>query len=222
MSGTPAHPARAAERRHSARSERTLLVSWLLSSPGPIVTAVAVAMSSSATQIADAIRRTVELAALFTGWWTYRRRRVTPTPEERLRLERRAEVTVAVAMACSGAAMLVIGVYRFFRYQPGGNVTVGLLVALLGAGVNAFFWFRYTALLRHAPDAVLAAQLRLYRAKTLVDVCVTTALGAVAFFPAHPATHYVDTLGSVVVAGYLIQQALTFRRPAAGAVNGTS
>lgn len=211
MSDLRSQPPNAADASHSARSERTLLVSWLLSSPGPIVTGIAVAMSSSATQIADAIRRTVELTALITGWVVYRRRRGVLGAAERRQLERRAEVSVAVAMACSGAAMLLIGVYRFFRYEPGGNVAVGLAVAVMGTGVNAFFWFRYSALLRHAPDAVLAGQLMLYRAKTLVDLCVTTALAAVAFFPTHPATHYVDTLGSVVVAGYLIQQAFTFR-----------
>lgn len=108
--------------------------------------------------------------------------------------------------------MLGIGGYRFFNYEPGGNVVVGLIVALLGTGVNATFWVRYSALLRHAFDPVIAGQLTLYRAKTLVDLAVTGALLAVVLAPAHPVTHYVDTLGSVVVAGYLIYQALSFRR----------
>lgn len=176
------------------------------------MTAVAVAMSSSATQIADAIRRTVELAALVTGWWVFRKRKGALTQEERSRLERRSELSVAIAMACSGAAMLGIGAYRFFSYDPGGNVLVGLTVAVLGAGVNAGFWLRYSRLQRHAFDPVLAVQQRLYRAKTFVDLCVTTALLTVALIPWHPVTKYVDSMGSMVVAFYLIQQALTFRR----------
>ncbi len=196
----------------SAKSERTLLVSWLLSAPGPLVTGIAVAMSSSATQIADAIRRTVELAALFTGWWVFGRRKVAATEAARLRLERSAEVGVAVAMGASGLAMLVIGGYRFFNYAPGGNVIVGLIVAILGTGVNAAFWVRYTSLLRHGFDRVLAGQRKLYRAKTMVDLAVMTALLMVALIPAHPLTHYVDTLGSIVVAGYLLHQAFAFRR----------
>ncbi|MFA5552379.1 MAG: cation transporter [Trueperaceae bacterium] len=197
---------------HSAKSERTLLVSWLLSAPGPLVTGVAVAMSSSATQIADAIRRTVELAALFIGWWAFRRRKSVAVEAERQRLERRVEVSVAVALAVSGTVMLGIGGYRFFNYEPGGNVVVGLIVAVLGTGVNAFFWARYSGLLRHAFDPVIGGQLRLYRAKTLVDLAVTAALLTVMFAPTHPATHYVDTVGSVFVAGYLLYQALSFRR----------
>ena len=200
---------------HATKSERTLLVAWLLSAPGPVVTAIAVAMSSSATQIADAIRRTVEFAALVTGWWVFRARKGVPDEQARGRLERRAETSVSVARACSGLAMLAVGGYRFFEYEPGGNVTVGLLVAFLGAGVNAGFWLRYTRLLRVAGDAVIAAQRRLYRAKTFVDLVVTAALLSVALIPTHPATHYVDTLGSVVVAGYLLQQALGSRRAGA-------
>lgn len=205
---------RSTDPSHAARSERTLLVSWLLSSPGPIVTAVAVAMSSSATQIADAIRRTVELGALITGWAVFRRRGRAVSESDIITLERRAELTVAVAMGLSGAAMLTVGVYRFFRYELGGNVLIGLTVATLGLGVNAFFWARYAALLRHAQDAVLQGQLKLYRAKTLVDVCVVLALLSVAVIPKHPATHYIDSVGSVVVAGYLLQQAFTFRKRA--------
>src|SRR5690625_4735453 len=194
---------------HDAGSERTLLASWLLSAPGPLVTGIAVAMSSSATQIADAIRRTVELGALFTGWWTYRRRRTAPGPAEVATLERRSRRTVAAAMFLSGLAMLAVGVYRFFRHEPGGNVTVGLAVASLGLLVNGLFWVRYARILRRGPDPVIAGQLRLYRAKTVVDSGVVLALLAVAFIPDHPVTHYADSLGSVAVAGYLIQQALT-------------
>lgn len=207
----PAAP-RSDDDKHALKSERTLLVSWLLSAPGPLVTAIAVAMSSSATQIADAVRRTVELGALFTGWWVFRRRKGVGSEEAKAKLERRAEVSVAVALACSGVVMLAIGGYRFFKYEPGGNVIVGLAVAVLGTGVNAAFWARYSRLLRHVFDPVVAVQQKLYRAKTLVDLSVTTALLTVMLIPTHPVTHYVDTLGSTVVAGYLIQQALRFRR----------
>src|SRR5690625_330747 len=194
---------------HDAGSERTLLASWLLSAPGPLVTGIAVAMSSSATQIADAIRRTVELGALFTGWWTYRRRRTAPGPAEVATLERRARRTVAAAMFLSGLAILAIGVYRFFRHEPGGNVTAGLAAASRGLLVHRVLLVRYTRITRRGPDPVIAAELRLSRATTVVDSGVVRALLAVAFIPDHRLTHYADSRGSVAVGGYLIQQALT-------------
>jgi predicted permease len=51
---------------------------------------------------------------------------------------------------------------------------------------------------------VIAAQRDLYRAKAFVDFCVGTALATVAIAPDQPATQYVDVLGSVIVAAYLL------------------
>jgi len=48
----------------------------------------------------------------------------------------------------------------------------------------------------------------LYRAKALVDLCVVTALAAVVIAPFHAATPYVDLLGSIFVASYLLWNGL--------------
>ena len=55
---------------------------------------------------------------------------------------------------------------------------------------------------------MIAGQQQLYRAKVLVDVCVVAALAAVAIAPGHPVTRYVDLLGSVIVAVYLLWNGL--------------
>ena len=81
---------------------------------------------------------------------------------------------------------------------------MGLAIAVLGLTVNGWFWRRYALLTREQYSAVIAAQQQLYRAKTSVDLCVVIALAAVAIAPDHPATHYVDILGSVTVAGLLV------------------
>jgi len=57
---------------------------------------------------------------------------------------------------------------------------------------------------RANPNAILAVQSRLYRAKSFVDACVTIALATVAVSPASAAAYYMDIVGSVVVAAYLI------------------
>lgn len=53
--------------------ERTLLASILLSSPGPLVLGTALFFGRSSTQIADFVRRTSELAAIFVSWIVFRR-----------------------------------------------------------------------------------------------------------------------------------------------------
>jgi len=47
-------------------------------------------------------------------------------------------------------------------------------------------------------------QARLYRAKSLVDWCITIALLSVVFMPMSPVSYWLDFTGSVIVALYLI------------------
>ncbi len=196
------------------KSERTLLAALLLSAPGPIVTGIAAITSHSTTQMADFVRRTAELVASFMSWWVYRklRRDASIDGAGRERLERLAKLSVGGAMTCSGAALFIIGLLRMFIYKPSGNVTMGLVIAILGLLTNSWFWVRYTALSREQGSPVLAAQRTLYRAKAFVDFCVVSALFAVAIAPTHPATRYVDALGSVIVSIYLLWNGLNMVR----------
>ena len=75
---------------------------------------------------------------------------------------------------------------------------------MLGVIANTLFWRKYTKLNKDEPNAIIAVQARLYRAKSLVDGCVTAALLSVALFPASEVSFYLDFLGSVVVALYLV------------------
>ena len=85
-----------------------------------------------------------------------------------------------------------------------GNVIPGLSIAVMGVIANTIFWRKYAKLNRAEPNAILAVQARLYRAKSLVDGCVTIALLFVAIAPKAKASYYVDLIGSVIVAVYLI------------------
>lgn len=199
--------------KQAASREKVLRTSLLLSAPGPLFTGLAVISSQSTTQIADFIRRGVELIALFLSWWVFRRiQRNAVSAAEQRRLERLTGYSVAGAMIFSGGIMLALALSRMGTFEPGGKVTLGLTIAVLGLLTNGWFWRRYTALTREHYSAVIAAQQNLYRAKTLVDLCVVIALGAVAIAPAHPATRYVDILGSVTVAGYLLWSGLRMAR----------
>lgn len=203
-----------AKNDHSARSERTLLTSVVMSAPGPLVTGIAAASSHSATQIADFIRRSAELVALFVSWWVFRKLRGSGGSDDlrRIRLERAANLSVAGAMVSSGIAMLVVGVSSLATYEASGDVSMGLIIAVLGLITNTWFWWRYRSIARERFDPVIAGQQKLYRAKAFVDLCVVVALSAVAIAPSHPVTRYVDAFGSIIVAGYLLFQGLAVGR----------
>ena len=194
----------------SSSRQKTLLTALLLSAPGPLVTGIALVSSHSTTQLADFLRRGVELVAIFISWWVFRKLHQPPAMGEAdpARLERVAGLSTAAAMGISGVVLMGVALSRLTVFTPGGNVTMGLIIAVLGMVTNAWFWRRYTVLTQEQYSPVIAAQQQLYRAKTSVDVCVVTALTAVAIAPAYAITRYVDLLGSIAVALYLLWSGL--------------
>lgn len=188
--------------------ERTLLASVLLSSPGPIVVGLGLFLGRSSTQLADFIRRSAELASIIVSWIVFRilHKNGKPDAARKEKLEPIANLCVGVAMCLSGAAILFVAL--FSPNTEKGNVIPGLVIAVLGVTTNTWFWLRYRKLNREEPDAILAVQSKLYRAKSLVDACITIALTVVAISPASPAAWYVDLVGSIIVAVYLVMNGI--------------
>ncbi len=188
--------------------ERTLLTSLVLSSPGPLVLGSGLLIGFSSTLLADFLRRSSELVAIIISWVVFRmlhgKKKVEETQKERL--ERIAKVCVGVAMCLSGAAMIFVAL--FSAKAASGNVIPGLVIALLGVTTNSWFFLRYRRLNREKPNAILAVQSKLYRAKSLVDICVVIALVVIAVAPDAPMTRWVDMGGSIVVASYLIMNGI--------------
>jgi len=193
-------------KQQAASREKTLLVALLLSMWAPLATGIAVILSHSTTQLADFIRRSVELIALFVSWFVFRAimRKETISQGEKARMERLASLLTAAALFCSGIVILIVALSRLTDFEPGGNVYPGMAIAFLGLVTNSWFWRRYTRLTREQYNPIIDAQAYLYRAKSFVDLCVLAALTAVAINPAHIVTRYVDLLGSVAVVIYLL------------------
>jgi divalent metal cation (Fe/Co/Zn/Cd) transporter len=175
----------------------------------------------ASTQLADFTRRTAELLAILVSYFVFRQlhRNGDPDPARKASLEHTVNSVVGVAMCLSGAAMLLVALLSIGSKK--GNVIPGLIIAVLGVITNTWFWFRYKKLDREKPDAILAAQSKLYRAKSLVDTCVTIVLIVVAVDPASEAARYMDLIGSAVVAGYLLVNGVMMLRGKQAAVKQT-
>lgn len=183
---------------------RTLLWSVIMSSPGPLVVGLGLLAGRSSTQIADFVRRSSELLAIIMSFVIYRITTKDGTCNEgrRALLERRSNAFVG-AMMCLGGGFMVALAFLSDNSNK-GNVIPGLAIAVMGVIANTIFWRKYTRLNQAEPNAILAVQARLYRAKSLVDGCVTAALLSVAIAPASPVSGWLDFSGSLIVACYLI------------------
>ena len=183
---------------------KTLLWSVIMSAPGPLIIGLGLFVGRSSTQIADFVRRSSELLAIIMAYVVYKittKDGVCDTVRKD-KLERLSNLFVGAMMCLGGSLMLLLAFVS--ENEDKGNVIPGLAIALLGVIANTIFWRKYTKLNKQEPNAILAVQARLYRAKSLVDSCVTIALLSVALFPESPVSFYLDLIGSVIVALYLI------------------
>jgi len=183
---------------------KTLLWSVIMSAPGPLIIGLGLFVGRSSTQIADFVRRSSELLAIIMAYIVYKittKDGVCDT-ERKEKLERFSNLFVGAMMCLGGTLMLLLAFVSDNKDK--GNVIPGLVIALLGVVANTIFWRKYTKLNKAEPNAILAVQARLYRAKSLVDSCVTIALLSVVIFPGAALSYYLDLVGSVIVALYLI------------------
>jgi len=210
MQGQAAASAGKANHKGNQKTDggKTLLASVFLSSPGVIATGAAAFQSMAGTQIADWLRRTAECGALVVSYLVYRNieRHSGMADAEKRGLENRANRAVGSALALAGVMMFTLALLRVRDFTVSGNVLIGLVIAIMGVTTNGFFWFRYGLLSAKTDSAVLAAQQRLYRAKTLVDCVVTAALLTLRLAPASPSAHWVDVAGTAAVSVYLCFQ----------------
>jgi len=183
---------------------KTLLWSVIMSSPGPLVVGLGLLTGRSSTQIADFVRRSAELLAIIMSFVIYK---ITTRDEvcdeiRKQKLERWSNIFVGAMMCIGGAFMIFLALTS--DNTDKGNVIPGLAIAVMGVIANSIFWRKYTRLNKAEPNAILKVQARLYRAKTLVDSCVTIALLSVVIAPASEVSYWLDFIGSLIVAVYLI------------------
>lgn len=182
---------------------RTLLTSVLMSAPGPLILGFGLLAGRSSTQIADFFRRSAELLAIIASYVVYlMTTKHDDSGARKAQLEKYSNAFVGAMMCLGGAVMIALALTA--ESGDKGSVIPALAIAVMGVIANTLFWRKYTKLNKAEPNAILAVQARLYRAKSLVDCCVTAALLAVAIAPASPVSGWLDMIGSVIVACYLI------------------
>ena len=181
-----------------------MLWSVIMSSPGPLIVGLGLISGRSSTQLADFIRRSAELLAIIISFVVYKATTKDDICNEAKKqlLERWVNILVGVMMCIGGSLMIYLTATNSTTDK--GNVIPGLAIAVMGVIANSIFWRRYTRLDKLETNAILKVQARLYRAKTLVDGCVTVALLSVVVAPVSSLSIWLDSIGSIIVAVYLV------------------
>ena len=189
-----------AEKRSGSK---TLLWSVIMSSPGPLVVGLSLLSGHSSTQTADFFRRSAEFLAILTSFTVYglTHKGDFSDNEKRVRLEKYANIFVGSVMLICGVVMFILALANGDKDK--GNVIPSLVIALLSAAANSVFWIKYRGLYYAERNPIMKTQASLYRAKTLIDACVSAALITVIHNPDSKIAFWFDLAGSVIVAIYL-------------------
>ena len=183
---------------------KTMLLSVIMSAPGPLIVGLGLLVGKSSTQLADFVRRSIELLAIILSFIVY----CITTDEGRVdeikkaRYEKVTNLFVSVAMVISGVIMSALALTS--ESSEKGNVIPGLCIATLGVVANSLFWRKYSRLGRETSNNILLVQSKLYRAKTFVDLSVLVALGVVLFSDNLTVAYWFDLVGTLAVSAYLV------------------
>jgi ferrous-iron efflux pump FieF len=197
------------------QKERTLRAAWVISLWAPIGSGVAFVLGRSTILLADFLRRTSELLALFFAWVVFRKvaRGSTATYNYGYgKLEDLSGLLVACIMGFSCLVIFGDSVNTILNPKPRGSMLVGLLVAIGGCIVNGWFWRRNLSLASQESSPLIEAQWRLYRAKALIDLCVVMTLVLSTIFQQSLWSTHIDPMGSFLIAGFLLYSAFQLAR----------
>ena len=178
-------------------------MSVIMSAPGPLVVGLGLLVGKSSTQLADFIRRTIELLSIIFAFVVYSITTKNDNVNLKLKqkLEKSTNVFVASTMIISAIIMLVVSLTQ--QSSEKGNVISGLVIAILGVTANSIFWIKYRLLGAKTQNNILKTQSSLYRAKTFVDLSVTIALFVLTFSQSAIVSYYFDLIGTICVSVYL-------------------
>lgn len=180
---------------------KTFIISILLSTPGVIVLFIGALMGKSSTQLADLIRKSLELIALIASFIIFL---ITINrhleKNEETKLNSFVNVIIACSMFVSGIMIVIVSILNLHKER--GNVTLSLIISILGVMTNGYLYFKYRKFSKEN-DSFHSLQ-ELYKAKTIIDFVVSLSLLIMTLFKEMFFINYVDLCGCLIVVGYLV------------------
>lgn len=187
---------------NSKTSKKTLLLSILFSAPGPLILGIGLTAGQSSTQLADFFRRSAELLAIICSFMVFCiTQRDNQNENSKVKLERASNIFVGFTMCVSAITMFFLAIFK--SNTDKGNVIGGFIIAFLGIVANTLFSIKYYKINKETHNPIISVQARLYKVKSIVDLCVVLALAFIIIIPTSIITLIVDLVASILVSIYL-------------------
>jgi ferrous-iron efflux pump FieF len=194
----------------SQEKERSVRTGWLLGLFSLLPTIIAVVIGHSTTLLAGLFKMVCETFASFLAWLSLRKVAKGKTGVYQYgygKLESLSSLTVAGAMVISFTIVLYGAIDRVRHPAPVGQVWLGLLTTSIAFALNIWLWLKNYRLARKDPSPIMESQWRLFRTKAINNLSVISALGLSVLLRSYSWSLYIDPLGSLSVAGFLLSSA---------------
>lgn len=203
-------PTQIGKTEHFKVKERSILTSFLLGVVVLIPDIIAVILANSVMLLSDLLKSGSETVATFLSWLAVRKVRQGKTFDYNYgqgKLENISSLAVAGAMLLSWMIVTYGAIERFRHPSKIGSIAFALFVTGGSALVNFRIWRNNLKLSRIEASPIIESQWRLYRAKTVANICVVTSLILSAMFREYQWSAYIDPLGALLISGFLLQSA---------------
>lgn len=191
------------------QKERSLLIGFLFAFAALVPTVIAMLLANSMTLQSNALRSSSEALVIFFSWLTVRKATHRMSPEYNYgygKLENLTSLFVAGVMIVSLVVIFRSAVLRFQNPVPieGLGMGIGFVFAIIAGNANGWYWFRTRKIARKEPSPIMESQWRLFRARTMANLCVVSSLGLSGILKKFGWSLYIDPVGSVVLSGFLL------------------
>ncbi len=194
------------------QKERSLFLAFIFGFGSLIPTIIAMLLANSMTLQSNALRSGSETLAIFFSWLMVRKAAKGISHKYNYgygKLENLASLVVAAVMIIS---LIIIFRNAIERFQNpviiGGLGTgIGIFFSILAGGVNAWYWMHTYQLAQKEKSPIMESQWRLFRVRTIANICVIFSLGLSLTLKPYSWIVYIDPIGSVILSGFLLLSA---------------
>lgn len=191
------------------QKERSFFIAFLFGFIYLVPNTITMVLANSMTLQSNLLRSGSETLAIFFSWLTVRRIARGKSFNYNYgygKLENLSSLVIAAVMLISLVIIFYNALARFRNPVAIGDLGAGMGILFVGlsGSANAWFWVHNQRLARKEHSPIVESQWRLFRVKTIANLCVILSLGLSLTLRGYSWTIYIDPIGSLILSGFLL------------------